>query len=143
MATDDLDNTALDRTVIDLGAYVAKKKQRDCQHLRVEVDDAAAELACLECGADLDVWWYMRRLASDEVEQVTRIKKYESEIDRLHKRAHALSVRYQAELDRQHEEIRRLIETKNRLWNEQIQGRPLGSYVGKRRRRTLATGKTT
>ncbi len=118
--------------VVDLALYIAKKRTTTCKHPSVEVDDTIMSLSCASCGAEIDPWWFLRQLAADELGARARNQKRVDDFNAWVDRARATETRLRGEI----------AATKNRLWNEQINGRPLGTQVVKRRRRNLATGKT-
>lgn len=130
--------------MLDLGPALIAKKRSECKHPYALVDDVAASLTCSECGAELDPWTFLRKLAHDEELWRKRFERYrdlEAKAEAKY-REHCASL--DAKLKFQTDEINRLIETKNRLWNERdpATGQPIGS-LARRSRRRLASGKPT
>lgn len=121
--------------VINIVPLIRQRQAQACKHAYVEVDDDAASLTCSACGAELDPWWFLRRMAHDEV----RFRAYYAELDNEGKALIAKHNAYLASANeailRLNNEIGALVATKNRLWNESINGVPLGSLARRRRRR--------
>lgn len=121
--------------ILDIRPALRRKKQASCGHRSVSVDDAAASLTCDECEADIDPWWYLRQLALHN-EKVTEYRRQvEVDCDAKMAECNAKIAKFNETVERLNAEIRQLNETKNRLWNEQIGGRPLGMIVTHPRRR--------
>lgn len=113
--------------IIEFAPRLAMRRASECAHAHVEVDEDAADLSCTDCGAALDPWWFIRGLA--EYEQHERDAR-QKQIDD-HARWVATANETIARLTR---EVSELTAAKNRLWNEQVNGAPLGTQVRRRRR---------
>jgi hypothetical protein len=121
------DDTLERPAVLDLRPRLLAKKLRDCTHDNVEIDPDDPVLDCAACGATLDPYVYIRKLATAEeaarAERAMQWAQYTEWTNRAN-----------GQLARLHREIAELTEKKNRLWNEPINGRPLGSVPRRRRR---------
>ncbi len=121
--------------VISLEPLIRRRKQRACKHVHVEVDDDAASLTCITCDAEIDPWWYIRRLASHEV----RVREHYDEINRQGLAAiekhNAWVVTANATIQRLNAEIQHLADVKNKLTNESVNGERLGTVARRHRRR--------
>lgn len=51
--------------IIDLPLWVTQRKRGPCTHPGAAVDMTAASLSCTECKAEIDPWWYLRRMAQE------------------------------------------------------------------------------
>lgn len=111
---------------IDLTAYIRRKRMSECTHEFVEVDDSAASLTCVECGAEIDPWWFLRNQAAHFEAQEAQRAKQREQYEAWCRNANEKAARLQSE-------IVQLTEQKNRLWNTQIDGRPLGVIARRRR----------
>jgi DNA repair exonuclease SbcCD ATPase subunit len=112
--------------IIDLQPILRKKAQADCTHQFADVDNSAASLTCRSCGVELDPWWFLRRLANDEEGEWQRVEKQRTEYFTWLQHANE-------QIQRLNTEIQELTATKNRLWNEHVNGKPLGAQVRRRR----------
>ena len=131
--------------IIDLGPRLLARKQADCTHTRALVCDTTASLTCDECGAEIDPWWYLRKLANDESILRTNVERYSQLEDQAKVKYEAAVKRMNEHLERLTNEVNHLINERNRLWNLAVpgDGRPLGSVSRRTRRRTVSTGKPT
>jgi hypothetical protein len=120
--------------ILDLAPRLAKKKADACKHDCCEVDMDAAELSCTECGAELDPWWYLRRMARDEAAEIKRKQDAIARFDAWCAQANAKSSKLT-------DEIAELLAVKNQLWNTPVDGVPLGSIAAKRNRRSMRNPK--
>lgn len=116
------------RGVLDLRPAIQRKRSSECAHDYVEIDDTLPSLSCADCGAELDPWWYLRKRAAAAADE-------RNEWAEAARRFDGWIASTSATIARQHAEIARLTELKNRLWNESINGAPLGSQVKRPRRR--------
>lgn len=114
--------------VVDLVPLIRRKRSSTCEHLHCEVDDTIASCSCTDCGAELDPWWFLRALAArDESERRQLQKQHDDHVAWVNSA--------NATIERLNREIRELTAAKNRLWNEQLNGEPLGSIARRSRRR--------
>lgn len=116
--------------IIDIATRIKRKRAADCGHLNVEVDDNSASLSCGNCGAELDPWWFLRRMAHDEERENAHWHAEHARITEWCAQANATMTRLQRE-------ISELTAAKNRLWNERVNDAPLGTQLRKRRGRAL------
>jgi hypothetical protein len=112
--------------IIDLAPRIRRKRMPECTHESVEVDDTAASLTCADCEVELDPWWWLRRQAHDHEAEQKRQAKAQAQLDEWLRTANE-------KCQALHAEIVRLTEAKNRLWNTQVDGRPLGAITKRRR----------
>lgn len=116
--------------VIDLRPFIRRRELAKCEHLHVTIDDDYAELTCDDCERRLNPMKYLRRLADRweywERQNADLQAKFAEEHDRLTRSLRRLT-----------DEVNALIETKNRLWNEQVNGKPLGTLVKRPRSRPV------
>lgn len=112
--------------LLDLVPRLKRKLASECKHRYAEVDDEAASLTCVDCGAELDPWWYIRQLARDADADAEERRVARAHYEQWCAQANAKVARLQGE-------IAELTNAKNRLWNEQVNGAPLGSQVRRRR----------
>lgn len=117
----------IDQDIIDFEPFLRRKRSSVCPHDEADVDDDLPSLTCRACGAELDPWWFLRRLAHEEIGLF-------EQMDRLDAHLRAAALRANAKIAALNAEIQRLTEIKNRLWNEQVDGRPLGTLTRRRRR---------
>lgn len=126
--SDDTINTDDLAPVLDLGPLLLRKRAAQCDHANADVHDAEQMLVCQDCGAEVDVWWWLRRLA-DEFEEER------AELVDLRKRYAA----WRADITRRAEQLRQEIvdlqELRAQLRGEEIDGVTLGARLGVRRRR--------
>lgn len=122
--------------VLDLQPYIRRRARSACKHNHVEVDDDAASLTCVDCDADLDPWWYIRKLAHD-------VEVQRAYYDDLHKKADAQIAQHAAWIEEANARIRaynadiqHLTDVKSKLQNEHINGERLGTVARRHRRRT-------
>ncbi len=116
--------------ILDLRPRLVAKKIRECRHAHLEIDDDPL-LQCADCGAEIDPYDYIRDLARFE-------KEHRAEQDAAHKRYLAWCAAANERVQRLQDEINALLAAKNRLWNEQVNGQPLGTQVKRCDRRKPA-----
>jgi hypothetical protein len=121
--------------ILDIRPAIRRKRAAACQHSIVTVDDSAASLTCDDCEAEIDPWWYLRGLARDTERLGEYRREIESGCDAKIAECNVAIAKLNATIERLNAEVQKLVETKNRLWNEQINGRALGSIVAHPRRR--------
>ena len=65
------------RAILEFAPHLKRKREREsaCTHENCEIDMNAAELSCADCGAEIDPWWYLRRLVQDGEEETQRKQK--------------------------------------------------------------------
>lgn len=123
--------------IIDLRPRIAIRKLRDCVHLHVVVDLEATEIECEDCGAELDPWWVLREHARRyEAEAAWRAEMtahYEAKQSRIDLELAAKTAAANVVITRLNEQVAVLTNALNRLVNEQVNGRPLGAQVDKRK----------
>ena len=124
--------------LLDLQPMIRKRKQDACEHDHAEVSLSTAELDCVDCGAPIDPWWYLRKLATEDEQRREYNEEFQREVDKQTAQGRAAIERLNADIQKANAEIRRLIEMKNTLQNERMpDGRTLGTHAaGRRRRRT-------
>lgn len=112
--------------MLDLEAARLRRKKSACSHDSVEVDEVLASLTCTTCGAEVDPWGYLRRVARDHQDVLVERQQV---VDRFYEwQKHA-----RAQIDRLQAEISNLIEIKNRLENEEVMGVRLGQHARRKR----------
>ncbi len=126
--------------VIDMLPALRRKKRAECKHASASVDMSAASLTCDACDAELDPWWYLRQLAREPERYQAWWDEQKAAHDAWLAKAQAFEVRTKERCIALQAEYERLVELKNRLWNEQIDGRPLGTYAMPRRRKVNRAG---
>jgi Skp family chaperone for outer membrane proteins len=123
--------------ILDLRPRIVLKQQRDCDHEHMSVGMETAEVSCDDCGAPLDPWWALRELASRHQDVEVRIEAmrahYAAEEQRIQDELAKVVEAADATIARHQADIAALLETKKRLHNEQINGRPLGEQRNLRR----------
>lgn len=120
--------------VIDLRPLIRARKASDCTHPYVSVSEIEASLTCDECDAELDPWWFIRKMANDQARWDKFTSDNQKASDDVVARHTAWMAKANEDIARYNAEIQQLVSEKNRLWNEQINGRPLGAQA--RRART-------
>lgn len=121
--------------VLDLQPLIQRKRAKDCLHQVVSVDDNIMSLTCDGCGSEIDPWWYLRKLANEPA----RWQEYTAKQQEIVRKLDAEIARQRVVIGKYAAEITDLVDTKNRLANEQFEGRPLGNYVRRRRRAPVTT----
>lgn len=111
--------------VIDLAPRLRRKRQDSCRHEEFSVDDVLPDVTCDLCGAQIDPWFVLRTMAHRWDEMEARVKR---EVAEAVAKGTAAIEQMNRQIERLNVELAELTERKNRLWNEQIAGRPLGSY---------------
>lgn len=104
--------------VIDIRPFIRRKQQEVCDHNHVEVSFKAAELNCVDCGVDLDPWWYIRNCCAHEEAWAKHRADQEREIDDKIAKANKVIAQINAEIERKNAEISHLTDVKNKLGNE-------------------------
>ncbi len=61
-------------------------KINNCEHKRIEVDEALYEVVCVDCGKRIDPMQWLIRLAKEEQYAVFRIENLEKKLDYLEKK---------------------------------------------------------
>lgn len=116
--------------ILDLVPRLRARKLRECPHARVEVDPYDPILECADCNAVIDPYVYLRELAdegaTEDAHRREAFEKWKSWVATANARLADLNA-----------EIARLTKTKNRLWNEQVNGRPLGTLARRTRRKRM------
>lgn len=121
--------------VIDLRPRLRARKQKVCSHDTAIVSDDEATLECEDCGAALDPWWYLRRLAHDDANRRDATDKW---IAQRHAEYDAWWAKAKTDADRLAGEVNHLIATKDRLSNEMVGGVHVGMAAARSRRRRRA-----
>ena len=117
--------------VLDLGPRLRARRHQDCRHAEVTVDLTIALLTCDACEAELDPWWYLRRMATEDqdIRQETdrviaqRILEANEKIGRLNE-----------VIKQKNDEVAALYATKNRLQNEMVGDVRVGAAVKRSRK---------
>ena len=126
MSTDD---------IVDLRPYIRRKQQLTCSHQHTEVGhEGDASLTCGDCGAEIDPWWFIRRLSDWETRLKERHREYTVAYEAKVKEGEALVAKLNAMISRLNDEIGHPYDVKNRLSNESINGQRLGAAAARRRR---------
>ena len=122
-----------DVKILDLRPRLKARQQGQCAHPCVVVDYTAAEMECEDCGKPIDPWWFLRKMAREEMnlreETEAECAKKRAECNEMIARANETVARLNAD-------IRQLTDTRNRLMNEQVGGVRVGSARRSPRRRT-------
>lgn len=126
--------------VIDMLPALRRKKRAACKHVSASVDMAAASLTCDACDVELDPWWYLRQLAREPERYQAWWDQQKAAHQKWIAEASAAEERAKARCEALQEECNRLVELKNRLQSEQVDGKPLGSYAMPRRRKVNRAG---
>lgn len=101
--------------LLDLRPRLRARQQATCPHPRVVVDLTVAQLECEECHGSIDPWWWLRKMASEEMNLrasteaacALKVEECNQTIDRTNKIIARLNA-----------EIADLTAIKNRLANE-------------------------
>lgn len=126
-------------TVTSIEPLIRRRKQRACPHDHVQVSFEEAELECIDCGAALDPWSYIRQMAKQDDAYRAYQDKLRLETEELIERYNTTVHTAQEHIARLNADIHALVETKNRLVNERVGDRLLGHITRRPKRR----GKTT
>lgn len=126
--------------VIDMLPALRRKKRAECKHVSASVDMTAASLTCDACDAELDPWWYLRQLAREPERYQAWWDQQKAAHQEWAAKTRALEERTKARCLAMQEECNRLVDLRNRLWSEQVDGKPLGSYAMPRRRKVNRAG---
>jgi hypothetical protein len=121
--------------VINIEPFIRRKKRSACHHIHVEVDDDAASLTCIDCDAELDPWWFLRRQAHNREEWQASIDARRQEMDALVEKHNAWVVKANETIRECNAQIQHLYDVKNRLGNALINGERLGNLARRRPRR--------
>lgn len=97
--------------LLDLRPRLRRQKQESCEHIHVEIGMTTAELSCIDCGGELDPWWYLR-------DQVRRSEEEQAEEDAKRAAWQAWCDQANAKALRLAEEVNRLTDRVNRLRSE-------------------------
>lgn len=124
--------------VIDIKPFLKRKKERECEHHRVLVGMKSAELTCDECSAELDPWWYLRKLVEREEAWDACLAAQTKYLEDQRARGNAIITEMSERIARLTREVTRLQDTKNKLINESHNGRLLGAIVAHPRRKRRA-----
>lgn len=127
--------------VLDIRPRLRAKRAKSCTHPCVSVDYTIASLTCDDCEAEIDPWWWIRKVAKDDVdlrESTDRAvaAKY-AEMNEAVRKHNAWVATANETIERKNAEINRLYAAKNRLMNETVNGVRVGSP--KRRARKTPT----
>lgn len=125
--------------VIDIRPRLRARRAKTCKHACVTVDFEIASLTCDDCEAEIDPWWWIRKVAKDDIdlrESADRAvaAKY-AEMEEAVRKHNAWVATANETIDRKNAEIRALYDTKNRLANEVINGVRVGSVTRRTRSR--------
>ena len=122
--------------VLDLAPLLRRKKASACKHRSASVDDESPSLTCDDCEAEIEPWWFIRRMAKES--EVVR-----AEWDAVIADGEARMAEGNARISKLNEQITKLNtelvalqDLKNRLSNEQFGGRLLGHIVKRPRQRS-------
>lgn len=118
--------------VLDLAPMLRRKRAGACKHPTVLIDDGAASATCEDCGAEIDPWLLLRQIANERDDYDARI---DAELAAKLAEANAHLDKLRRQLAYYTDEVNELIERRNRLWHEQINGKPLGTYRKTRARK--------
>lgn len=114
--------------VIDIGPALRRKRMTTCEHANCEVDDDVASLTCVDCGNEIDPWAYLRQQARAGEAHQRYYAEQQAAFD-------AWCAQANAKIQRLQDEITALTRKKDRLWNERIDGQPLGALRVRSRRK--------
>lgn len=122
--------------IIDLQPFIRRKQQLICAHQHTEVgNEGDASLTCSDCGAEIEPWWFIRRLAGWESRLKERHKEYQDACAKQRAEHEEWMARVNADRQRLADEVNHLIATKNALSNEVVNGQRLGLVARRRPRR--------
>ena len=122
--------------ILDLTSRLRRKKQAQCRHASCEVDDKAASLTCVDCGAEIDPWWFIRDQARHAERYAERFAEAEREIAAKYDEGNAKIAKQNETITRLNAEIQQLTSIKNELWNTRVEGQQLGLVASRRRKRS-------
>lgn len=121
--------------LLDLQPRIRERKASACEHMHIEVSLVEAELECVDCGANLDPWWYLRKLATDDAAQRAYDAEFRQIVQTHERTAKEALAKINADIVTVAAELNRLREIKSELCNELMpDGRPLGAHAPRRRR---------
>jgi hypothetical protein len=125
--------------VIDIAPHLKHRRSKDCEHAHCTVDDEIADLACDDCGAQLDPWWFIRRAAKQPEFAQAELDRLEAIFDKRQREWESWVRIANAELARLSVEVQRLRDLKHDLRNERLVTADgvftLGDVVARARRR--------
>jgi len=105
--------------VIDIGPRIRRKKLETCNHDSVSVSMTRQELTCDECEKDIDPWVWIRSICLQG-------EQWAEHYEKMHAAAQAdfeqKLASLNARLKHHADEVNRLIDTQNRLNNEEVNG---------------------
>ena len=112
-------------TVIDFCQALRRRQQGQCLHKNVEVSFESADLSCIDCGAPMDPWTYIRALC-DETHTfcVERLAK-KKEMDEWLEKVRRIELEHTERIARLNAEVNRLTEIWYELANRSVDGRLL------------------
>lgn len=123
--------------ILDLKPLIRARAAAACTHEYVAVDMTSAELECVDCGAPLDPWWYIRKLAESDAAFRAHMAEMQSRFDAILLDGNAKIELLNAQIQRKNAEVCRLTDAWNDLANRTTpDGKILGNVARKRRRRT-------
>lgn len=123
--------------ILDLGPRLIARRQSACEHNSTAVDMTAAVLECVDCGAPLDPWWHLRRLATQSEWYDRQVANYEAALTQRQADFEKWRTQANERIALLEAQISALYETKSRLANEVVGGVRVGAV---RRRKQLPGG---
>lgn len=123
-----------DSGIIDLLPFIRRKQQDACAHRRVEVSMTTRHLDCLDCGAPLDPWWYIRNMVMTHEEIIASHAAVERDLAAKVEEGNKILARMNDTVARLNAEISHLTDVKNSLANERVGDRLLWHVAAKTRR---------
>lgn len=123
--------------VLSIEPRIRRRQQQECKHHHVEVDDTAASLTCLDCKAELDPWWYLRNMAHHDDLWEARHNAQKKEMADQIAQHEAWLAKANETIQKYNAEIQHLVDVKNRLSNEYVDGIRVGSLARRLRRRQV------
>jgi hypothetical protein len=121
--------------ILSLEPLLRRKRQADCSHPEVEVGDPEQLLTCTSCGVAIDPWGYIRALADEDSKWRTYVTENYAAFEQAVAKHNAWVAQANERIVRLHAEIQQLTDLKNRLYNERVNGLPLGAQIRRRRPR--------
>jgi hypothetical protein len=119
--------------VIDIGPRIRRKMLETCKHDSVSVSMTRQELTCDECERDIDPWVWIRGIC-------LQAEMWAEQYEKMHAAAeadfNAKLATLNAQLKHHADEVNRLIDTKNRLNSETVNGVKLRDAKRYTRKRT-------
>lgn len=120
--------------VVNLLPRIAARRRAMCSHDSSVIDYDVAELECADCGAPLDPWWVLRKMARDDSDRVDRwIGQVMAESERIVAEANERIANLNETIRRLNAEVQSLSDAADRLRNETIGGVRVGNVARRRR----------